>query len=296
MIAIQALTRKHPKDLKEDTQTGEIIWKENIDIQPGLAEILDKMTRYHFSQRYQSVDEVLSALNHIQTVYVDLISSARSLIGRLKSDPRIKSGGMVLPQVRDFLARHIENFENLYGEWQKNNQTTSFSLFMKEVCKETEFAVDTIHPAKLVLGPLEDGAQFIHSEESYQDILRNGYIKYKLESPKLIIDTAQQVIRKKDEIEGVGFAELEKVVSERLPDVDSESLANTLFAFWSAGCFETEPDKGHPRKRKWTLKPQYENDEEILDALRKGVRKKLSETFLEIDEEIDETVISSLLP
>lgn len=62
MMAIQALTGVHPRDLPEDPDTGEILWQDRAQVSPALAHILTKMVRYHFSQRYQRAEEVLQDL------------------------------------------------------------------------------------------------------------------------------------------------------------------------------------------------------------------------------------------
>lgn len=62
MMAIQALTGVHPRDLPEDVDTGEILWQDRAQVSPALARILTKMVRYHFSQRYQRAEEVLQDL------------------------------------------------------------------------------------------------------------------------------------------------------------------------------------------------------------------------------------------
>ncbi|MDJ0634470.1 MAG: serine/threonine-protein kinase [Xenococcaceae cyanobacterium MO_188.B29] len=61
MIAIQAITGLHPINFQEDSE-GEIIWQECAKVSDELAAILTKMVRYHFQDRYQSVSEVLQAL------------------------------------------------------------------------------------------------------------------------------------------------------------------------------------------------------------------------------------------
>ena len=65
MIAIQALTGLSPDNLEEDSQTGEMVWQHQASVSPGLAEVLTKMTRYHFKDRYQSTTEVISALQQL---------------------------------------------------------------------------------------------------------------------------------------------------------------------------------------------------------------------------------------
>ena len=62
MIGIQALTGEHPFNLREDAQTGEVIWRNQAQVSNNLANILDKMVRDNFSQRYQNAEEALQAI------------------------------------------------------------------------------------------------------------------------------------------------------------------------------------------------------------------------------------------
>ncbi len=63
MLAIQALVGVHPKRLKEDLRTGEINWREQVpDLGSELADILDKMIRYDFRDRYPTALDVLDAI------------------------------------------------------------------------------------------------------------------------------------------------------------------------------------------------------------------------------------------
>ena len=61
-IGIQALTGEHPLNLPEDPQTGELLWRDRTQVSNNLANVLDKMVRDHFSQRYQNADEALQAI------------------------------------------------------------------------------------------------------------------------------------------------------------------------------------------------------------------------------------------
>ncbi|MBO3458892.1 WG repeat-containing protein [Aetokthonos hydrillicola Thurmond2011] len=63
MVGIQALTGLLPQQLLQDTTTGELIWRNYVQVSDLLADILSKMVRYHFAQRYQSASEALQALN-----------------------------------------------------------------------------------------------------------------------------------------------------------------------------------------------------------------------------------------
>ncbi|WP_293338710.1 serine/threonine-protein kinase [Microcoleus sp. CAWBG58] len=62
MTAIQALTGVFPNQLPKDPNTLEVMWRERVSVSPKLADILDKMVRYQWQQRYQSADEALSAI------------------------------------------------------------------------------------------------------------------------------------------------------------------------------------------------------------------------------------------
>jgi len=63
MTAIHALTGTHPSQLPTHPDTGEVIWRDRVQVSPHLAAILDRMVRYHFGSRFQSATEVLQALD-----------------------------------------------------------------------------------------------------------------------------------------------------------------------------------------------------------------------------------------
>ena len=65
IVAIQALTGLRPSKLGEDPNTGEILWRDKIQVSDGLANIIDKMVRYDFRVRYQSVGEILVDLQQL---------------------------------------------------------------------------------------------------------------------------------------------------------------------------------------------------------------------------------------
>ncbi|MFN6562119.1 MAG: protein kinase domain-containing protein [Nostoc sp. ChiSLP01] len=68
-IGIQALTGLMPHQLEEDVQTAEIIWHHLVQVSPALADILDRMVRYDFRQRYQSATEALAAVQELRNAY-----------------------------------------------------------------------------------------------------------------------------------------------------------------------------------------------------------------------------------
>jgi WD40 repeat protein len=74
MLGIQALTGLPPTQLLADPKTSEILWRdkwrhntprEQVQASPELAEVLDKMVRYDYRQRYQTATEALQALQSV---------------------------------------------------------------------------------------------------------------------------------------------------------------------------------------------------------------------------------------
>ena len=61
-IGIQALTGLKPTQLEEDLNTGEILWQHLVSVSPELVDVLTKMVRYHFKDRYQTAAEALEAV------------------------------------------------------------------------------------------------------------------------------------------------------------------------------------------------------------------------------------------
>lgn len=67
MTAIEALTGYHPNQLQENAD-GEIVWQDEAQVSPELAAIINKMTRSHLSDRYQSAEQALHDLQQLQSV------------------------------------------------------------------------------------------------------------------------------------------------------------------------------------------------------------------------------------
>jgi eukaryotic-like serine/threonine-protein kinase len=68
MIAIQALTKIHPRHLTEDPKTGEINWRHRAPhISPEFAVFIDRMVRYDFRDRYSTAAEALRVLQSLSS-------------------------------------------------------------------------------------------------------------------------------------------------------------------------------------------------------------------------------------
>jgi CHASE2 domain-containing sensor protein/tRNA A-37 threonylcarbamoyl transferase component Bud32 len=65
MIGIQALTGIQTHQLNH-SESGDIVWRHLASVSEEFAQILEKMVRYHFAARYQTVAEVLQDLEKIQ--------------------------------------------------------------------------------------------------------------------------------------------------------------------------------------------------------------------------------------
>lgn len=66
IIAIQALTGLPPKAIPEDPRTSELCWRDRAKVSAGLGDIIDKMVRYDFRDRYQVASEVLGAIAQLK--------------------------------------------------------------------------------------------------------------------------------------------------------------------------------------------------------------------------------------
>lgn len=64
VMVLSALTGRPADALTADPQTGELTWRTltPVPVSHGLATVLDRMVRYHYSKRYQNAGEVLMAL------------------------------------------------------------------------------------------------------------------------------------------------------------------------------------------------------------------------------------------
>lgn len=70
IIGIQALTGLMPHQLDEDVQTAEIVWRNLVEVNQTVADVLDRMVRYDFRQRYQSAAEALTAVQQLGNAYL----------------------------------------------------------------------------------------------------------------------------------------------------------------------------------------------------------------------------------
>ncbi len=69
MIAVHALTGIHPCNLRKyNPQTGNKIWRNQVQVNDALSNIIDRAINYHFCDRYQSAKEMLKDLKSLPSV------------------------------------------------------------------------------------------------------------------------------------------------------------------------------------------------------------------------------------
>ncbi|MFB2977744.1 CHASE2 domain-containing protein [Microseira sp. BLCC-F43] len=85
MMGIQALTGLPPHQLVQDPETGEILWTSKAQVSEELAEVISKMVRYDFRQRYQTASEAREALLKLTNFSHESVTQADDMIDN--SDP-----------------------------------------------------------------------------------------------------------------------------------------------------------------------------------------------------------------
>ncbi|MEO0455286.1 MAG: serine/threonine-protein kinase [Cyanobacteria bacterium P01_A01_bin.114] len=93
MIGIRALTGVHPKKLDEDPRTSEIDWHKHAPwVSEELKEILDRMVRYDFRDRYPTAIEALASLHNLpiqideESIRLELLEAATALVAQPEKD------------------------------------------------------------------------------------------------------------------------------------------------------------------------------------------------------------------
>ncbi|NEP77657.1 MAG: protein kinase [Okeania sp. SIO3B3] len=125
IIAIQAITGLHPQEIRRDN-TGEIIGWENFQISKQLANVLKKMVRYDYKERYKNATEALQALVGISSkqrkfpVKV-IVGSVFAAIAGISLFAIIKNQVPQPELIGNYnqLEKHLKS-----QDWQKANQET----------------------------------------------------------------------------------------------------------------------------------------------------------------------------
>ncbi len=72
MIGIEALTGMFPSNIPRDSNSLELVWRNQAQVRNEVADVLNKMVHYHHSKRYKSGAEALQAVRVLTKTYVSL--------------------------------------------------------------------------------------------------------------------------------------------------------------------------------------------------------------------------------
>jgi serine/threonine-protein kinase len=161
IVCIQALTGLNPKELPKDSRSKEVccsLLTDRAPVSPGLAEILDRMVRYDYRQRYENAIEALQALQQ-------LIARSDHQIGRNASET-VKL--LSLPNQGTELTQAINPVNDLLNQETEPSQLpTTLQDIPNELKKQLErLLAGVIGPvASLILKQALDGVQ------TYEDLV-----------------------------------------------------------------------------------------------------------------------------
>jgi eukaryotic-like serine/threonine-protein kinase len=162
MIAIQFLTGVHPRELPQDPRTGEIIWNYSLPDRPmlhvnqRLANVLNKMVRYHFNHRYQSAAKVLRDLDApplpwkwlpiaIAPIAVGLVAPIFLHTITPKTCPLMQGDALSCGEKILVTTSSPRSKQKGVEEFAKSNYQSAFDLFKKSWAEE-----DSIDPETLI--------------------------------------------------------------------------------------------------------------------------------------------------
>lgn len=161
IIAIQALTGLLPNQIPEDPVTREFLWRDRAKVTPTLADVIDKMVRFDFRQRYQSANEVLAAIQPLLSKSLaQTIFSASSLIDDLSLVP---------------------DNSNLQNSTINNIAKSPLELLIHDISDDLEMSEDPVRTKKFIClvctGILENDAQRLDNF-SFVELLQDLYQQY----------------------------------------------------------------------------------------------------------------------
>jgi eukaryotic-like serine/threonine-protein kinase len=117
-IGIECLTGIFPGNLPKNAD-GEIIWRDRAEVSNEFADILSKMVRYHFRDRYQSATEVLQALNNLRRIRpsTTVISSPNllTLMSTWTREQKIGFVGLILAVIFGVSAVFVPEIRIIVG-------------------------------------------------------------------------------------------------------------------------------------------------------------------------------------
>lgn len=131
MMGIQAIVGAEPRLFTENPDTAELVWRDRLQgkYSPQFLDILDKMVRYDFRQRYQTASEVLEAIAALPNVTEhDLPTVLNVNNSNLTSNAEtIITPTQIVPQSPYSQDEHPSQLNTV--AFQKSSPRPSFPLF-----------------------------------------------------------------------------------------------------------------------------------------------------------------------
>jgi serine/threonine protein kinase len=183
MICIQALTGKMPSQLDDDLETGELVWQHLAQASLGLKQILEKMTRDYFVDRYQSAAEVLQALqgvdssptniptkNYAESVK-DEVPAVTSTHKRNNKYLLLVIGGVALAAASAFFVINA-----LLGQSKKTTTSKAITLPNKIMDSRSNFCLDISENKDAGAALFQPCSKSSGSSQSW--VIQDGVIKH----------------------------------------------------------------------------------------------------------------------
>lgn len=137
IVGIQALTGVPPNQLKRDPQSGAVVWRSQAQVKE-LAEIIDKMTHYMYTERYQSATAVLEDLDKLEGFNAVTSTSIEPTI-TFPSPGKTVCGNLVLsPEKYSKLEEILREFVGTIGPFLLQ-QALKQALTVKELVESLSF-------------------------------------------------------------------------------------------------------------------------------------------------------------
>ncbi|MEE3715570.1 serine/threonine-protein kinase [Tumidithrix elongata RA019] len=138
VICIQALTGLTATEIPEDQKTSEFVWRDHVTASPALLDVIDKMVRFDWRQRYQTALEVLHAVQQIAPIVANSEVTNQAAISPFLNDS--------LPSQPSVPTRPKEATVLGLGSAPESNQ----SISTEKVCEELEKFEDLVRAKKLL--------------------------------------------------------------------------------------------------------------------------------------------------
>ncbi len=204
IIGIQALTGLDPNNFPSDPQTSEKIWnysvsdQETVQVSPGLERILNKMVRYDFKQRYQSVTEVLIDLKSLtKPAQTNIYNSLYSSLLKKQSELPMWISGVALLGVMGGLILGISTLVtqmaltelNLTRKNPRNGNGTEKIVLEEQRVYDSLSEGEEILDTNSITPQKERGAR-LYAEGRYREALaawQNSWAQEKKKDPETLI-------------------------------------------------------------------------------------------------------------